>query len=176
MVIKSTGDHLYTAISDPDNGLMFVCRKVPDPSKADVVSANDPLTGLRQPWKEVIFPTLSYDGQSLQQGNIDYLPAEPSRPSRRGSQAAEESVSLPRQSAVGRQKCIDDLAALHSRLNHAAGFSVCGKLLRVPVPPELKCLICKVANPKRAPITMDTTYRPMKRSEAFSADWVPVAA
>jgi hypothetical protein len=176
MVLKSTGDHLYTALSDPENGLMFVCRKVPYASEPDIVSVTNPLAGLQQHGSEVSYPTLSYDGQSLKQGNIDYLPADPNpiRPSR-VSHVAEEFVSLPRQTAVGRQKCIDDLAALHSRLNHAAGFGVCGRLLRVPVPPELKCLICKVANPKRAPINIDTTYRPMKRSEAFSADWVPVA-
>ena len=173
MIVKATGEHLYTALSDPDNGLMFVCCK---PS-----AQRDPELqgGLRSALSADVlaFPTLTYDGQSLKQANIDFLPAAESRrfaPSP-GPEAAKESVALPRQTAVGLQKSIDDLAALHSRLNHAAGFETCGKLLRIPVPPELKCLICKFANPKREPITMDTTYRATKRSEAFSADWVPVA-
>ena len=169
---EKDGRHIVTARTDPDMGLCVAVRRASPPAP------------------KIALPAL-FDDSLLQSGNLDATPvigrpdiaARLPGPQARGPQGAptppiadsSEEVVLPKSASLGIQKAVEALTTLHSRLNHAAGFGTCAKLLHVAKPESLKCIPCGMGNPRRTPHDTSAAYTPVFRSEAFSSDWVPVS-
>ena len=84
------------------------------------------------------------------------------------------SQSLPRQRSLAEAAVLEQVVARHVTLNHTCGFRTISTLLGVPCPGGLKCLGCGAGAPKETPLDPLLSFVCSRRSEMFSADWVPV--
>jgi hypothetical protein len=69
---------------------------------------------------------------------------------------------------------LEQVVSRHVKLNHTCGFRTISALLAVPCPEGLKCLGCGAGAPKETSLDPLLSFVCTRRSEMFSADWVPV--
>jgi hypothetical protein len=84
------------------------------------------------------------------------------------------SQSLPRQRSLAESVILEQVVSRHVKLNHTCGFRTISALLAVPCPEGLKCLGCGAGAPKETSLDPLLSFVCTRRSEMFSADWVPV--